>query len=127
MLQNHMQDHTDHDKQMHIIEDILQDRESFSNVSEVFKQLGDPSRLRIYWLLCHSEECVMDIANHLEMSSPAVSHHLRVLKSFNLITSIRSGKEVYYKASDTSYSNILHSMIEQVMEITCPQLLDKQL
>ena len=86
---------------------------------DVFKQLGDTTRIRIFWLLCHQEECVLNISALLEMSSPAVSHHLRPLKTSGLIVSRRDGKEVYYRAADTRQSRLLHQMIEQVMEITC--------
>lgn len=96
--------------------------EHFQTVAEVFKQLGDTTRIRIFWLLCHCEECVINISALLEMSSPAVSHHLRPLKNSGLIVSRREGKEVYYRASDTPQSRLLHQMIEQVMEITCPEL-----
>ncbi|MCD7992880.1 MAG: metalloregulator ArsR/SmtB family transcription factor [Clostridia bacterium] len=92
----------------------------FQIVSEVFKQLGDTSRIRIFWLLCHCEECVINISAMMEMSSPAVSHHLRPLRNSGLILSRRVGKEVYYKAADTEQSRLLHQMIEKMMEITCP-------
>ena len=54
--------------------------------------------------------------------SPAVSHHLRPLKNSGLIVCRREGKEVYYRAADTEQGRLLHQMIEQVMEITCPEL-----
>lgn len=93
----------------------------FQAVAEIFKQLGDTARIRIFWLLCHCEECVINIAAILDMSSPAVSHHLRPLRSSGLIVSRREGKEVYYQAADTFRSRLLHQMIEQVMEIACPK------
>ena len=93
--------------------------DNFRVVSEVFKQLGDTSRVRIFWLLCHHEACVLDISEMMEMSSPAVSHHLRPLKNSGLIVSHRIGKEVFYKAADTEQSVLLHKMIEKVMEISC--------
>ena len=93
----------------------------FQMIAEVFKQLGDTTRIRIFWMLCHCEECVINIAAMLDMSSPAVSHHLRPLRNSGLITSRREGKEVYYQAADTPQSRLLHQMIEQVMEITCPK------
>lgn len=101
------------------IREQLNHVEDFQVVSEVFKQLGDTTRIRIFWLLCHCEECVLNISAMLNMSSPAVSHHLRPLKSSGLIVSRRAGKEVYYKAADTEQSRLLHQMIERVMEITC--------
>ena len=94
----------------------------FQRVAEVFRQLGDPTRIRVFWLLCHCEECVLNLSALMEMSSPAVSHHLRELKSSGLILSRRVGKEVRYRAADTEQSRLLHRMIEQVMEITCPRL-----
>ena len=92
-----------------------------SGVSEAMRQLGDPSRLRIFWLLCHCEECVVNIAAIVGMSSPAVSHHLRILKSSGLIVSRREGKEMYYKTADTELAQMLHHMIEKLGRITCPE------
>ena len=93
----------------------------FAAAAEVFKQLSDPTRVRIFWLLSHREECVINIAALLEMSSPAVSHHLRSLAQSGLIESRRCGKEVYYKAGDTMQIKLLHEIVEQVMQIACPE------
>lgn len=98
----------------------LNDIEHFQIVAEIFKYLGDTTRVRIFWMLCHCEECVINISAMMDMSSPAVSHHLRPLRNSGLIVSRRVGKEVYYKAADTEQSQLLHQMIEKVMEITCP-------
>lgn len=95
--------------------------DNFQTVADVFRQLGDTTRIRIFWLLCHCEECVLNISTMLNMSSPAVSHHLRPLKNSGLIVSRREGREVYYRAADNEQSRLLHQMIEQVMEITCPK------
>ena len=91
-------------------------------IADVFKQLGDGNRIRIFWILCHYEECVTNISALVEMSSPAVSHHLRQLKYGGLITSRRKGKEVYYKAADTRQAQLLHTFLEQVMEVACPSV-----
>ena len=63
----------------------------------------------------------MNIAALLDMSSPAVSHHLRTLRDSGLIVSRREGKEVYYRAAESAQSQLLHDMIERVMEIACPE------
>ena len=89
-------------------------------ISQVLRQLGDPSRLRIFWLLCHCEECVMNIAALTEMSSSAVSHHLRLLKDAGLIVSRRAGKEMYYRSADTEMAESLHRTFEEVARISCP-------
>ncbi len=92
----------------------------FQTVADIFKQLGDGSRIRIFWLLCHCEECVINLSAMVDMSSPAVSHHLRQLKAGGLIVSRREGKEVYYRAADTQRAQLLHHMIEALVAITCP-------
>lgn len=94
--------------------------ETFQNVADTFRLLDDTSRVRIFWLLCHCEECVINISAMVDMTSPAVSHHLRQLRAAGLIVSRREGKEVYYKAAETEESRLLHEAIEQIMEIACP-------
>ena len=103
-----------------VIEGMPSDNAILS-VSGILKWLGDPSRLRIFWLLCHCEECVINIAALTNMSSPAVSHHLRLLKASGLIVSIREGREMYYKAADTEMVNSLHTTIESIADISCPK------
>ena len=99
----------------------MPDTETVRTVADAMKQLGDPSRLRIFWLLCHCEECVINIAAATEMTSPAVSHHLRLLKSAGLIISHRNGKEMYYRAADTEIADKLHHTIEELARISCPE------
>ena len=103
------------------MQELLRDGAHFQNIADIFRQLGDPNRIRIFWLLCHCEECVVNIAAMVDMSSPAVSHHLRVLKDSGLLSSRREGREVYYRASDAAQSRLLHEMIEQVMDVACPR------
>ena len=92
----------------------------FGAAAALFKLLGDASRLRIFWVLCHCESCVAHLSAHVNMSSPAVSHHLRQLRDAGLIVSRRDGKEVRYRAADTDTARQLHRMIETMVEITCP-------
>ena len=103
-----------------VIEGMPSDNAILS-VSGILKWLGDPSRLRIFWLLCHCEECVINIAALTNMSSPAVSHHLRLLKASGLILSRREGREMYYKAADTEMVNSLHTTRESIADISCPK------
>ena len=98
----------------------MPDTESFQTIAELLKQLGDSSRIRIFWLLCHCEECVINLSAMMKMSSPTISHHLKQLKSSGLIVSRRSGKEVYYRAADTQQAQLLHRMIETLLQINCP-------
>ena len=110
----------DHGQAVERILERVPSSAQFQLVADIFKQLGDGSRIRIFWLLCHCEECVINLSAMVNMSSPAVSHHLRQLKAGNLIVSRREGKEVYYRAADTAQARLLHHMIEDLVEIACP-------
>ena len=121
MPENNRLPHSHHSKEEEKrILGILPDDEQVYAVAEAMKQLGDPSRLRIFWLLCHTEECVINIAALVKMSSPAVSHHLRLLKAAGLIVSKREGKEMYYRASKTTLVSRLHGTIAAIAEGSCP-------
>lgn len=71
-----------------------------AGLSEIFKALSDETRTRILYLLSLQELCVCDMADVLEMSLPAVSHHLRLLKALRLVKYRREGKQVYYSLAD---------------------------
>lgn len=105
------------------IERVLEqmpDTEYFLEASAVFQQLCDGSRLRILWLLCHCEECGINIAAAVGMSNAAVSHHLISLKLHGLIKSRREGKEVYYTLADTDKARLIHQIVDDYLHMTCP-------
>lgn len=110
----------DHDQDYEKLLEQMPDSNTIKSVSDLLKQLCDPTRLRIFWLLCHCEECVINIAAFMDMSSPAVSHHLRLLKTSGLIESRRDGKEMYYSAAKTDAAKSLHRIIEKIAHLTCP-------
>ena len=94
--------------------------EDFQKISDILGKMSDPRRVQIFWILCHCEECVADLAEMTEMSSPAVSHHLRVLKECGLIESRRDGKEVCYRAAGSPLSALMHTVTEEIMAVSCP-------
>lgn len=95
------------------------EEEVFTNVSATFGLISDSTRLEILWLLCHTEECVMNIAAAVEMSSPAVSHHLRLLKGAGIIKSKKVGKEAYYTLSDSEEAQLVHRIVDAVFDMNC--------
>ena len=113
--------HHEDRKRLERLRSFIQEPESFQEVANLCRLLSDNSRVRIFWLLCHCEECVMNLSALVGMSSPAASHHLRQLKDSGLIVSRRVGKEVYYRAADTEVAQLLHQIIERTVEVTCPQ------
>lgn len=109
-----------HGQNVEKILDKMPDEKYFSDASAVFQQLCDGTRLRILWLLCHCEECGINIAAAIGMSTAAVSHHLKSLKLSGLISSRRDGKEVYYTLADTETAHLTHQMIDNFFQMTCP-------
>ncbi len=109
-----------HDHGAHLHLEDMPSQDQFHTVAEVCKQLSDASRIRIFWILCHCRECVINLSAMMDMSSPAVAHHLKQLKAGGLIVSTRAGKEVYYEAAQTPQARLLHDMIEQILQIHCP-------
>ena len=119
MAEIHLPHDHGHGNEAHILSHLPK-AEAMQEAAELFKQLSDGTRIRIFWILCHCEECVINLSAMMEMTSPAVSHHLKQLKSAGLIVSRRDGKEVYYKAADTRQVQLLHRMIETFVEMNCP-------
>ena len=115
--------HCGHEKEKNgdILKQQLSRGGDFTAVAEIFRLLDDASRVRIFWLLCHCEECVIGLAELTGMSSPALSHHLRLLKEAGLLVTRREGREVYYRAAETPACRLLHEAIENVLEIACPE------
>jgi ArsR family transcriptional regulator, lead/cadmium/zinc/bismuth-responsive transcriptional repressor len=78
-----------------------------AGLSEIFKVLSDETRTRMLYLLSIQELCVCDIAEVMDMSMPAVSHHLRLLKALRLVKYRRNGKQVYYSLGDDHISDLI--------------------
>ena len=85
-------------------------------LADVFKVLGDPTRLRILRVLMNQEVCVRDIADELGMGQSAVSHQLRILRDARLVQFRRDGKTVYYSLADAHVFTLLDVGLEHVAE-----------
>ena len=71
-----------------------------AELSQVFKALGDPVRLRLLSLIAShegGEACVCDLSGVFDLSGPTISHHLKVLREAGLISGDRRGTWVYYR------------------------------
>jgi len=78
----------------------LMDESAIAAMSETFKVLGDPTRLKIVLALTKEELCVLDIAELLGMTESAISHQLRLLKTLRLVKQRKDGKMVFYSLDD---------------------------
>ena len=87
-----------------------------SDMAELFKILGDATRVRILSAISVSEMRVCDIAELLRMSSSAISHQLRVMKQAHVVRSRRSGKEVLYRVADAHIGVLMRTALEHACE-----------
>ncbi|WP_314795700.1 metalloregulator ArsR/SmtB family transcription factor [uncultured Selenomonas sp.] len=91
------------------------DADTAQHLADLFKTLGDPTRIKILFLLTKTEEMrVYDIADSLTMGQSAISHQLRVLRSARLVKFRRDGKEVLYSIDDDHVMKLLGQGLEHV-------------
>lgn len=90
-------------------------KEEIDQITELFKALSDPARVRMIWML-NKEICVSELAERLHMTQSAVSHQLSVLKVNGLVKKRRDGKQIYYKLTDYHVRQVLKIGIEHVNE-----------
>lgn len=93
----------------HTVREI--DEETLFIVTQTFKALGDPTRVKILHLLFEKEYSVNEIAETLNMGQSTVSHQLRFLKNLRLVKFRRQGTTLYYSHDDEHVMNTLEEMI----------------
>lgn len=102
-----------------LVEDVhlaMPQDEEMLRVSELFKVLGDGTRMRILFVLLASEMCVCDLSETLNMSVSAVSHQLRILRQAHLVRYRRMGKTVFYALADNHVKTLLSQGLDHVRE-----------
>ncbi|MEZ5317760.1 MAG: metalloregulator ArsR/SmtB family transcription factor [Vicinamibacterales bacterium] len=87
-----------------------------ASVADVFRLLGDPTRVRLLDALSHGERCVCDLAHLVDLSESAVSHQLRLLRTARLVRVRRAGRLAYYSLDDHHVIGLLHDTRKHVEE-----------
>ena len=85
-------------------------------LADLFRLLGDPTRLRIVVACLRTPLAVSDIAERLGLSVSLVSHHLRLLKGARLVRAERQGRQVYYGADDMHVRRMVEDMVTHIEE-----------
>ncbi|GIO84800.1 HTH-type transcriptional repressor CzrA [Paenibacillus faecis] len=85
--------------------------EEVESVSQIFKALSDPTRIRLLYLLSQEECSVNHIAEVLDMSQSAVSHQLSFLRNRRLVKKRREGNMLFYSCDDEHVISLLHQAI----------------
>jgi ArsR family transcriptional regulator, lead/cadmium/zinc/bismuth-responsive transcriptional repressor len=85
-------------------------------LSETFRALGDPTRVRVLDALSHGELCVCDLAQLIGLSQSATSHQLRLLRTLRLVRSRRAGRMVFYTLDDRHIVTLFRQGLRHVEE-----------
>jgi DNA-binding transcriptional ArsR family regulator len=92
------------------------DPRDVDGLTEIFRVLGDPTRVRILDALAASELCVGAIAQRLGLSESAVSHQLRLLRGSRIVRSRREGRMIFYTLDDDHVLALFRQGLRHVQE-----------
>lgn len=80
--------------------------------ASIIKAIGDPTRLKIIYLLERGELCVCEIMAALEKPQPTISHHLNLLKNAEILKWRKEGVWIHYKLSDPKLVDKLNKILK---------------
>jgi ArsR family transcriptional regulator len=106
----------EHDSILKNAHDHVPDEKTTYELSNIFKILSDPTRLRILWTMERGEVCVCCISEILGMSVSAVSHQLKTLRQAHLVKARREGRNIYYSLDDHHVKTLLDIALEHMRE-----------
>ncbi|HZS38005.1 MAG TPA: metalloregulator ArsR/SmtB family transcription factor [Polyangia bacterium] len=89
---------------------------ALAGAAETFKTLSDPTRLRLLTALIAGPSCVNELCARLDMSQPAVSHQLRLLRVSRLVSARRDGREIFYSLADEHVMSLVAAACTHAME-----------
>ena len=87
---------------------------TIEDMSNFFKILGEPTRIKILNTLDNNEMCVCDIANVLNMTKSTISHQLNILRINNIVKYKKVGKEVYYTLDDEHVKKVFEIALSHI-------------
>lgn len=90
---------------------IKQEVVATEGLGQIFRALGDDTRIKIIYALSREELCVCDVAQIIDATVATASHHLRLLKNMGLARSRRQGKMVFYSLSDACVKTIIEAAL----------------
>ncbi|MBU1160949.1 MAG: metalloregulator ArsR/SmtB family transcription factor [Proteobacteria bacterium] len=94
----------------------IPDSVTLQSLTDIFKALSEPSRLKIVTALATCELCVCDLAAVSGSSESAVSHQLRILRNLKIVRYRREGKIVFYRLDDDHVKLLISQSIQHVQE-----------
>ncbi|QQE75429.1 helix-turn-helix transcriptional regulator [Brevibacillus composti] len=96
------------------LEDKRIDDHTAADLADLFRALGDPTRVKIIYALLQQELCVHDISTVLGMGQSAVSHQLRYLRNLRIVKRRKAGKTVFYSLDDVHIEEIFVQTLQHL-------------
>ncbi|WP_227872276.1 ArsR/SmtB family transcription factor [Paenibacillus albus] len=97
-----------------VVKENLIDESAASEMADLFKTLGDPTRVKIIHALSQSELCVHDLTQVLDMGQSAISHQLRFLRNLRIVKRRKVGKTVFYSLDDDHVEQIFVQTLQHL-------------
>lgn len=107
-----------HEDRLEVARQYLLKFTELESMSDLFKAMADPGRLKILLALAGQEMCVCDLAALLEVSESAASHQIRILRTMNLVKNRRDGQVLYYRLVDDHVTQLAQVARDHVMELS---------
>ncbi|VEU82937.1 ArsR/SmtB family transcription factor [Acholeplasma hippikon] len=96
------------------VENKMKDDKTYIEISELLKVMSDLTRIKMLEAISEDELCVCDLGHVLGITKSAVSHQLKTLKKYNLVSSNRIGKMVYYKLKNKAIIDLIHASYKEL-------------
>ncbi len=106
-----------HEDRLEVARQHLLDYTELDSMSDLFKAMADPGRLKILLALAGQEMCVCDLAALLGVSESAASHQIRILRTMNLVKNRRDGQVLYYRLVDDHVTQLAKVARDHVLEL----------
>ncbi|MGH6934396.1 MAG: ArsR/SmtB family transcription factor [Dongiaceae bacterium] len=93
-----------------------------AELADMFRLMGDPTRLRIILACIDDRPSVGALAERLQLSPSLASHHLRLLRAGRILRAERRGKQVFYSVADDHVRRVIVDMVAHVGEPLAPEI-----
>lgn len=105
-----------HLDKLSVIKKKMKSEKVVQTLSEIFKALSDPTRLKMLLALSQEELCGCDFVELLGVTKSAVSHQLRILKDSRIVKYRREGKQIFYSLDDDHIKALINKSLNHVEE-----------
>ncbi|MBZ9570978.1 metalloregulator ArsR/SmtB family transcription factor [Methanobrevibacter sp. TMH8] len=98
-----------------VIEEVtekMSSDETYHEIANLFKTLGDYNRVRILCALSYQEFCVCELSLLLDMSQSAISHQLRLLRNKNIVKFRKENKQIFYSLQNEEIISMIKKAVD---------------